>query len=432
MRKVYPLLLSGFFLSLLFTPLWAAVIERVIVAIDGDPYTVSDLRQYARDKINRVFPAGDLDQVGDQDKDTLEQFITDKILGMEVKRLRIKISEGDIDDYIQRIREKNQITDQEFKAALDQGGMTLPKYREAVRLEIEKNEIVDAQVHKKVNVTQEDMERYYRANSRKYTTQDRVHLRHILISVPEKSPPEQEKAALQRAQEILSRARAGEDFGALARTTSEGAGASSGGDIGWLQRGQLMKEIEETAFQLTPGQVSSPIRSSLGFHLVKLEEQEAGQIPPLPVVQGKIREELYAKALEERFQKWLKTDLRKSHRVDVKLAGVFFRPEESQEGTVSALIAAESKKNRQKPAGFWDYVNPLNYVVRATPVEGEDAEGELSGKKIVSVFGVPLFSTASADEPEELPVPAESKAGSAGNTEKSGGFFSSIWKAITP
>lgn len=433
MRNAYRLLLSGVLLALISTPLPAAVIERVIVAIDGDPYTVSDIRQYARDKMNRAFPAGNLDKVGNTDKETLEQFITDKVIAMEVKRLGIKISEGDIDDYIMRIREKNQISDGDFKAALEQGGMTLPKYREAVRHEIEKSEIINSQVHKKVNVTQEDMERYFRANARKYATRDRVHLRHILISLREKDSPEQEKAALQRAQEILSQARAGGDFGALARTYSEGAGASSGGDIGWLQRGQLMKEIEEAAFQLDPGQMSAPVRSSLGFHLLKLEEKELGQVPLLAAVQEKVREELYAKALEERFQKWIKTDLRKSHRVDVKLAGVVFRPEESQEGTVSALIAAESKRNRQKPAGFWDYVNPLNYVVQKTPVEGEDTEGELSGRKIVSIFGIPLFSTVSPDDPDDFPpAPEEKKENPAGKAQQSGGFFSSLWKAVTP
>lgn len=423
--------LSGLIFFFLSFPLSAAVIERVIVAIDGDPYTVSDLRQYARDKMDRPFPVGDLEKVGSEDKETLEQFITDKILNLEVKRLGIKISESEIDDYIQRTKEKNRISDEEFKAALEREGMTLPKYRESVRLEIEKSEIINSQVHKKVNVTQEDIERYYRAHSRRYATQDRVHLRHILISIPEKSSGEREKGALERAHEILARARSGEDFGQLARSYSEGAGASNGGDIGWLQRGQLMKEIEEAAFKLAPGLVSSPLRTSLGYHLVKVEAQETGQILPLSAVQEKIREELYAKALEERFQKWLKTDLRKSHRVDVKLAGVVFRPEDNQEGTVNSLIAAEAKRNRQRPAGFWDYINPLYYVTKETPIEGEDAEGELSGTKIVSVFGVPLFRKESDDDlSEEFPELDQQEA--IGNGEKSSGFFSSIWKAITP
>jgi hypothetical protein len=194
-----------------------------------------------------------------------------------------------------------------------------------------------------------------------------------------------------------------------------------------------MKEIEEAAFKLAPGQVSSPLRTTLGYHLVKIEAQETGQILPLSAVQEKIREELYAKALEERFQKWLKTDLRKSHRVDVKLAGVVFRPEDNQEGTVNSLIAAEAKRNRQRPAGFWDYINPLYYVTKETPIEGEDAEGELSGTKIVSVFGVPLFRKESDDDlSEEFPELDQQEADSTGNGEKSSGFFSSIWKAITP
>jgi peptidyl-prolyl cis-trans isomerase SurA len=426
------LALLGFLLFSLLSPLSAKVIERVIVVIDGDPYTLSDVHRYAEEKMGRPFPAGDLDPVGNADKEVLEQFITDKLLALEVRRLGIKVSEAEIEDYIQRIKEKNRISDQEFKSALEREGLSLVKYRESVRLEIEKNEIIGAQVHKKVNVTQEDVERYYRAHPEKYATRERVHLRHILFAIPDKSPPEQEKDALQKAREILARARSGEEFSDLARSYSQGAGAADGGDIGWVGRGELMREIEEAAFGMTPGQVSAPVRTSLGLHLLKLDAHEPPRILPLSTVREKIRDELYAKALEERFQKWLKTDLRKSHRVDIKLAGVVFRPEETKEGTVSSLIAAESKRGRQKQPGFWNYVNPLYYVVKKTPVEGEDAEGELSGKEIVSFFGVPLFVTESADDlSEEIPG-LETETQPAENGKKSGGFFSSFWKKATP
>jgi len=155
---------------------------------------------------------------------------------------------------------------------------------------------------------------------------------------------------------------------------------------------------------------------------------------PLTEVQGKIREELYAKALDERFQKWLKGDLRKRHRVDVKLPGVVFRPEETKEGTVDSLMASSSRRNKSEP-GFLSYLNPLYYIVGETPIEGEDAQGKLSGKNIVSIFGVPLFkSDSGGDVSEDLPSLEEidNPTPKTEKSEESGGFFSSIWKKLNP
>ena len=70
----------------------------------------------------------------------------------------------------------------------------------------------------------------------------------------------------------------------------------------------------------------------MGIHIVKLEGRESGNVLPLATVAPKIKEELLNKALEERFTKWVKTDLRRKNRVDVKVAGVVFKPEDSKEG----------------------------------------------------------------------------------------------------
>jgi len=222
----------------------------------------------------------------------------------------------------------------------------------------------------------------------------------------------------------------------LAEQNSEGAGAAQGGDIGWIGRDSLLKQIEEIAFnKLSVGEISQPLRTSLGIHLIKLEGREAGRLLSLSEVQGKIKEELYAKALDERFQKWLKGDLRKRHRVDVKLPGVVFRPEETKEGTIDSLMASSSRRRQDERSGFLSYLNPLSYFVTETPIEGEEARGRLSGQNVVSIFGVPLFKTDSGEDvSEDLPSLEDinNPPPKAGKSEGSGGFFSSIWKTLNP
>lgn len=412
------------------SPLMAKVVEQVIVVIDGEPYTLSNVREFARTKVGRVFPTGDLNHIGKEDKEILEQFITGELLAAEVNRVGIRVSKEDIDHYIEQIKERNRISDEELRAALSREGITVEKYRASIRADIEKSELITRQVQKKVNITSEDVERYYRLNLKRYTTKERVRLRHILFPLPEGAPPEHEREVTLKAVEIRDRAMGGEEFSELAQHYSEGAGAAEGGDIGWVSRGSLLEEIEEVAFnKLSVGSVSQPVRTSLGVHLVKLEGREVARPLPLAEVQGKIKEQLYAKALEERFQKWLKTDLRKAHRVDVKLPGVVFRPEETKEGTVNSLMASESRKRRKEEPGFLSYLNPLSYIMSETPIEGEDAQGELSGENVVSIFGTPLFTTESSDDvPEDLFAPPEGTDGSAQGSEESGGF----WDFLNP
>src|SRR3989338_9425953 len=365
----------------------ANVIEQVVVVVDREPYTLTDLKEYAKTRMGREFPAGDLDSIKDQDREVLEQFITEKLLAEEVKVGGIRVSEQDVDQYVEQIKERNRIGDEELKAALSREGVSTEKYRASIRAEIEKSEIINRQVRKRVNITPEDVERYYRLNPKQFTTQERVRLRHILFSLPEGAPPEREKEVMQRMLGIRSRLTAGGDFAGLAQEYSEGAGAAEGGDIGWSGRDSFLQQIEEIAFnKLSVGEISQPLRTSLGIHLIKLEGREAGRLLSLSEVQGKIKEELYAKALDERFQKWLKGDLRKRHRVDVKLPGVVFRPEETKEGTIDSLMASSSRRRQDERSGFLSYLNPLSYFVTETPIEGEEARGRLSGQNVVSIF----------------------------------------------
>ncbi len=437
-RIYYSLLMFAWLIPFYVSLATANVIEQVIVVLDGEPYTLTNFKEYAKTQMGRDFPAGDLNRLGKEDQEVLEQFITEKLMAAEVKLVGIKVSEEDINQYINQIKEKNHINDEQLTEALKREGVTRGKYHASIRAEIEKGEIIDSQVRKRVNITSDDVERYYRLNQKKYTSEEKVRLRHVLLSVPEQAPPEGEKAAMEKAAEIRRRALAGEDFAKLAESYSDGAGASEGGDIGWIARGSLLKEIDEIAFdKLSVGEVSQPVRTSAGVHLIKLEGREGGKQLALADVQGKIKEEVYAKALEERFQKWLKGDLRKKHRVDVKLPGVVFRPEDTKEATMDSLVASSQRRNRKEESSFLSYLNPLSYIFKETPIEDEEEAGKpgpLSGQNVISLFGTPLFRSPSADDdvPEDPVTALEESNPAAQKPQESGGFFSSMWKTLNP
>ena len=404
----------------------AAVVEQLIAVINGEPYTLSNLTAFAKSRLSKTFPSGDLQQINAADREVLEQFITDKLMDAEVRESGIRVTDDDVDRYIEQVKKNNRLSDDDFKATLTREGLNLASYKISVKTELEKAEILDRNVKRKVSITDDDVERYYKINSKNYRANERARIRHILLSLPEKAQPEQVEVVTAKAKDLHRRVLAGEDFAALAREFSEGAGRSDGGDIGWINRGTLLSGLEEVAFEkLTPGKISEPFRTSLGLHIVKLEAREAGTILPLTTVAPKIKQELINKAMEERFAKWLKSDLRRKHRVDVKLAGVSFKPEESKEDTVNSLMARSSRPVRREQRSVLSYLNPLSYIVSETPFEEEDPKSPLANKSVVSVFGMPLFVTDNVDDAPDILTPQP-------EPEQSKGIFSSIVDSINP
>jgi parvulin-like peptidyl-prolyl isomerase len=428
------LLVVSFLLLLAPFSAQGRVVEQIITVIDGEPYTLTNLAGYAKSKMARDFPTGPLDKINGSDREVLEQFITEKLLDAEIRETGIKVTDQDIDVYIDQIKHKNRLTDAELRTALAREGQTLQDYKASVKAELEKGELINRQVRKRVNITNEDVERYYKLNSKNYRADDRARIRHILLPLAGNASPEEVQAATAKGNQLYEQIMAGEDFGRLAQKHSDGAGRESGGDIGWVNRGTLLKPIEDVAFdKLSVGQISRPVRSSMGLHLIKLDSRDLGAVLPLSAVAPKIKEELYAKAMEERYSKWLKNELRRKHTVDVKIAGVVFKPEDSKEDTMGSLMAKSTRLNRKEDRGVLGYLNPLSYIIKETPSDQEDHKGPLAGKNIVSVFGVPLFTTDTVDDsPDVLSPPVQPADKNSQAQESGGGFFSSIVNRLNP
>jgi len=426
----------------------AAVVEQLITVIDGEPYTLTEVGNFSKSKVGRPFPTGDLNRINEADREVLEHFITDKLIEAETREAGIRVTDADVDQYIEQVKRNNRLSEDDFKTILSRENQTLAAYKISVKSELEKSELINRAVKAKINITNEDIERYYKANAKNYRAGDRARIRHILLSLPENANPEQVKAATELARDLYQRIKAGEDFAKLATEYSQGGGRNDGGDIGWVNRGTLIGGLEDVAFQkLSVGQVSEPFRTSMGIHIVKLEGRETGTTLPLSAVAPKIKEELYAKAVEERFAKWMKTDLRRKHRIDVKLAGISFKPEESKEGTMDSLMAKSNRpQQRTESRSFISYLNPMTYISKEIPFDDDDPKSPLYGKSIVTIFGMPLYTKdTSEDVPDILNAPVGGATGSgggtgldlpAGNSSGAGssdsGFFSGMLDTLNP
>ncbi|NPA25235.1 MAG: hypothetical protein GXO34_05370 [Deltaproteobacteria bacterium] len=200
----------------------------------------------------------------------------------EKYQAQMKFAEEDLKKYFSANREKFRI----------------PEQRKAVIVVVEAKSLLDG-----IKIDKEQVEQYYKDNLDKYKVPERVKASHILIKVAPDATAEEVEKAKARIAEIEKEIQAGGDFAALAKKYSQGPSGPQGGKLGWFGRGSMVKAFEEAAFALQDGQVSKPVRTQFGFHLIKVEKHEAAHTKKLAEVGKEIEKQLRQQRLPELLEK---------------------------------------------------------------------------------------------------------------------------------
>jgi peptidyl-prolyl cis-trans isomerase D len=148
----------------------------------------------------------------------------------------------------------------------------------------------------KVTVAEEEVAEYYENNKDEYISPEMVRARHILFKLEQNATTQEENTAKAKLTAVWTRINAGEDFAALAKQVSEGPSSVRGGDLDWFSRGRMVKTFEDAAFALSPGEVSEPVRTPFGWHLIKVEERREEENVPFEEVADDIRNRLAEEA----------------------------------------------------------------------------------------------------------------------------------------
>lgn len=163
-------------------------------------------------------------------------------------------------------------------------------------------ELSAAKIAASIAVGEEELRARYEAQKSNYSAPEERHARHILIRIETGAAAEAEAAARAEIEKLLAELRGGADFAELARKHSQDPGsAAAGGDLGFFGRGVMDKAFEETTFALKAGELSEPVRSVFGYHLIKLEEIRGGETKPFDEVSEKIRQEIRNERAEQVF-----------------------------------------------------------------------------------------------------------------------------------
>jgi len=162
----------------------------------------------------------------------------------------------------------------EFRDALRQKGMSMGDMREQLRRRLTLQRLRRQEMRRRINVTDQEIDQYIQNNqgdSLEYN------LSHILIASPEAASPDELEEARKRAKEVKAELDSGGNFASLASTWSDSRTALEGGDMGWLKRGELPRELAAEIADMDPGDVSPILRTPSGFHLYKLDDRRRSE-----------------------------------------------------------------------------------------------------------------------------------------------------------
>lgn len=289
------------------------MINKIIATVDGDPITLYELREYEKADIRARQDGTRPDAAV-----LLDALITDRLIAKEALIKGIIVRDEDVDRYIADIKQRNKLNDEQLEAALAAQGILLADYRKQIRQEIERQQLIGREIRGKVNVTPEEVQRYYEAHLSEYATSERFRIAHIVFQVPPDATQAQIDAVNAEAQAVYEQLQDGADFAEMAAQYSQDPSGQSGGELGWFEPNQLVDSLSQAVAGLDEGEASPPVAGPAGIHIVIVLEREQASHQDLSELQEQIKEKLYTAALDERFQKWLTEELRKQHDVDIR------------------------------------------------------------------------------------------------------------------
>lgn len=231
-------------------------------------------------------------------KEAMDLMIEQVLVKQAAHKEGIEPNTADVDKSVEQLR---SVFDSElsFSARLENEGFTESTYREHVGEMIASKIYLDRIRADAADVSDTDLERFYHDNEQRLTRPERVRVRHILLTWKPLGTQDDRGAIRRQMDPILERARGGEDFAALAKELSDDfATKNDGGDTGLFYRGQMAPAFEEAAFALEPGEISDPVETGYGVHILKLEERQESKLLPL----DEVREQLRDYVREERME----------------------------------------------------------------------------------------------------------------------------------
>lgn len=300
----------------------SAAADGVAAKVNGEPILISEynktkqaiLEQYRAMMPDFLKQKGAEEQLGTM---AMDKLVDELLLTQQAEKLKIKVYDRELENGVAEIKKRfardeagrpvsPEMAEAAFRAELAREGVSAAQFRERIRKQLMVRKLIEEKIRPQVSAPGEkEVRDYYDkiqlavkgdtaslkgmdkddidelkavAQRFKEVTAERVRLRHVLVKVAEGAPLAEKNKAREKAVALKKRLESGEDFEELAEKESDDQeSARKGGDLGYVFKGWLPDPVEEAAFSMRVGEISGPVESPFGWHILKLEEKRARQ-----------------------------------------------------------------------------------------------------------------------------------------------------------
>lgn len=252
-------------------------LDRVVAIVDNDVVMQSQLDQRLREVRQTIQKRGaPLPPEHVLTQQVLERLIIENIQLQIGDRSGIRITDEELNQAMGTIAQRNNMSLDQFRAALAHDGLSYDDAREQVRREMIISRVRQRRVAERIQVSEQEVQNFLASDMGKIQLSEEYRLANILIPVPDGASPETVQAAGRQATELYQQLKQGADFGQLAVSRSAGDNALEGGEIGWRKAAQLPSPFDSMIGSLAVGDVTEPVRTPGGYIILKLEEKRGG------------------------------------------------------------------------------------------------------------------------------------------------------------
>jgi len=297
-----------------------AVVDRIVAVVNQEIITLSEVDKLigpfqeeiqTKDRLERQ------ERVREVYRKVLDRLIEEKLIDQEVKRSGVKITSKEIEGAVEEVKRQNGIGQEDLEKLLLKEGLTLETYKKEIEKRLQRMKLINWNLKVETKSGEKELKDFYQKNIDKYRSNEVYRPCQIFFLVPKEATQEEIREIRKRCQGVLERIKKGEDFGKMALLYSQDTSAKDRGDLGYFKKGELLPDLEKEALRLQVGEVSGTIRTSLGFHILKLLDRKGGN-PPCEEVKERVRVDYYEKEREKALQQFLST-LKEKAVIEIKL-----------------------------------------------------------------------------------------------------------------
>jgi peptidyl-prolyl cis-trans isomerase SurA len=273
----------------------AKVVDSIVAVVNDEVITNNELMSRIRTiEIRMRGQKVELPPLADFRRQVLERMIMERAQVQQARDQGLRVDDGNLDRSIARVAEANKMNTQQFRDQIEKEGFSYADYREEVRSELMLMRLREREVESKIVIADAEVDNFLAAEAITAATAQEFNLAQILIRIPENASSETIASRRAKAEEVMQKITAGDDFGKLAATFSDGSDALSGGELGWRSPDRLPQLFVDAVIKLQQGQVAPIVKSPNGYHILKVLgkrslPQAAGAATPSTIQQTHAR-----------------------------------------------------------------------------------------------------------------------------------------------